>query len=429
MTDQLPHDLEAESSLLGAMIISKDALEKGIDLVEKSDFYVIGHQRIFDAMRDEAINGSGILDAVTLADHLRTKGQLEGVGGAMYLSLLMDVAYNLVTIEAHAEILRSHTKRRAILKAVEAAKFAIHSNADPSEVQSELLTAISDMTSKTKVQGGSLPDLMREEAVKVLGLNAGEMMGESTGIDTIDDYLQGLKDGSMYVIAARPRIGKSTLVDQIATHVGVDGLVFILITEMSPRQRASRHLSSMTGVPLPKLNMGLLSSSQRHMVEDIAQSVKVAPKGVFIESAAGLTANEVRMAVKKLKARHGRPSLVVLDYIQQLKDESPRGTMSERTGEKSLALKDLAIELDCPVIVCSQLNRECDKEKRPPRISDLRASGDIEQDAYAIAFLHRPDPEDPTRVMFLLEKHKNGPEGRVPLKFRPEVFKFEGSRR
>ena len=427
--NSLPHDTEAESALLGAMISSKQALEQAVELLETNQFYLESHRLIFEAMRDEAINGSGVLDVVTLCDHLRSKNQLSRVGGATYVSSLQDCAFNCLTIEAHTGIIKRHHKARSLINSASNAINAINAHQDVDDVQARLMSEISDMTKEQRTKGGSLINLTVEAATKVLSLQRGEVNGLMTGIEALDDYLQGLKDGEMYLIAARPRVGKSTLVDQIAVHGGQKGPVLILITEMSPIQRASRQLSAMTGVPLTHLNMGLLSSSQREMIQDVQCGAKKAPSGVYVESAAGLTAGEARFVAKKFAAHHGKPVLVVLDYIQQLRALDPRAPLYERTGEKSGVMRNMSAELDCPVIVISQLGRECEKEKRPPRISDLRESGKLEEDAYAIGLMHRPDDEVQTKVVFNLAKHRNGGEALIPLTFKPEVFRFEGRSR
>ena len=316
MINHRPHDSDSERTLLGAMINSRDVLSESVDKLESDDFYLESHRLLFAEIKDEAINGSGVLDAVLLSSHLRGKKLLEKVGGSSYISQLMDDAWGLVDASSYIDIIKSHRKARDILDATNRAQFSLNASKNPSEVHSELLSDLSKISTKSKVLGGSLVDLTRMAAEKVLSIHEGATVGLLTGITELDEQLQGLKRGVMYVIAARPRIGKSTLVDQIATHVGKEGPVLILITEMSPRQRAARHLSAMTMTPLTKLNIGLLSSLQRQRVSEIASSVKTAPSGVYIESASGLTAGEVRLTAKKFAARHGEPALIVLDYLQ-----------------------------------------------------------------------------------------------------------------
>ena len=422
-----PHNIEAERSVLGALMVDPEATWR-VDTLRPEHFYREEHRLIFATMADVAQNGSGPLDVVRLTDSLRTSHQLERVGGVGVLQSLVDAMPDVGNVEHYAAIVREMADRRQLLAAAQRTVLAVSSGTTYADSASSLLADLTGMADPTgKVEGGDLGRLARRVAENALVVNRSGVgaCGYLTGLTAVDELLQGLKTG-MYVLAARPATGKSTLADQVAVNVAATSgrPVLILVTEMTPLQRAARQVSAMTGVPLPRIQAGRFTAIEREDVARVARGEMPTPK-VRVESAVGKTAAQVTLAVKRFAAMAGPPALVVVDYLQQLRSVSG-GNSNERTAEKSNRLAEMAQQIDAPVLVCSQLSRDCEKESRAPRLSDLRDSGEIEQDTYAVAFLHRPDRQDQRRVVFILAKHKDGPEGLTTLRFNPDRMRLEG---
>ena len=429
MTDLLhPTDTNTEFALLNALISDPESYWKADGLVSPTDFSQERNGIIFDAIQAGALEGSGPPDETRLASILSDTGQLERVGGRTYLCALITPLPDVVSVAANAERIHEMALRRTIIRVSQRAITEAATGTSSQDVCSSLLSALTDLDAHTARDGGDLAVLATLNATDVrerrrTGVRS---FGVTSGIEPLDALLGGIRPGGLYLIAARPGVGKSSLVDQIAGHVSQTdgGPVFLLVTEMSPRARAYRRLGAITGIPLSRLFAGSLTSAEDELLAQVECHQRSTGPSVLIENASGLTAASVRLSAKRLAARHGTPKLVVVDYLQQLRDANPRASMNERTGEKVGQIRELALELDAPVIACSQLSRESEKEKRAPRLSDLRESGELEQDAHAVIFLHRPNADNPRAIVALVEKNRDGPCGVVPMLFDGPRFAF-----
>lgn len=424
LPDRLPHDLDAERALLGALVVDPSyALWQILELVRPSDLYAPEHRLILEVARDIATNGSGAPDVVTLTHHLSDRGVLQRVGGATYLEQLASALPDVANIAGYADIVVEMARRRRLVEVTQRAQTAaLAGGVEAAEVERDLLAALASHDTR-RVEAAWLEDAMRTEAARVVKLHreGAGALGLLTGLRNLDDVLGGLKN-EYYLVAGRPGSGKSVLLDQIATNAArlTSQHVLVAITEMGVPQRARRQLSAATGIPLPRLSSGRLTPTEAATLERLEAS----PGRVRYVQVAGRTASEVRTLVLRDIAQHGRPSLVVLDYIGQLRDQNPRQTMSERMGEKSAVLRDLAAVENIPVVVAAQLSREVEKEKRPPRLSDLRESGSLEADAYSVVMLHRVEADRLDLVAAIIAKHRDGATASVPLRFDPGHMRF-----
>jgi len=427
-TPPLPTDHETEFALLNALISDPESYWRADGLVSPSDFSEERHGIIFDAIQAGALEGSGPPDETRLASILSDTGQLERIGGRAYLADLLTPLPDVTSVAVFAERVHEMAMRRTIIRVAQRAMSEAATGTSAQDVCGSLLSSLTDLDAHTARDGGDLAVLAALNAADVRERRRSGVrsFGVMSGIEPLDQLLGGIRPGGLYLIAARPRIGKSAFADQIAANVSKTdgGPVFLLITEMSPKARAYRRLSNVTGIPVIRIFSGSLTQAEDDLLAQVERSERSTGPSVLVESASGLTAASVRLAVKRMAARHGKPKLVVVDYLQQLKDANPRASGNERTGEKVGQLRELALEVDAPVIACSQLSRESEKEKRAPRLSDLRESGELEQDAYAVVFLHRPNPENTQAVVALVEKHRDGPCGAVPMWFDGPTFTF-----
>lgn len=409
-------------------MVDPETVWRLVDVLAPEDFYAEPHRIIYALAADLALNGSGPPDVVRMTASLRSSGALARVGGVIYLQTLVDAMPDVGNAPHYAAIVVELSRRRRLLAAAQRVTNDVASGSDSNEAAGRLLGDLLELSAPPKESAaGDLGKLARKVAETSLEIHRRGVgvFGHLTGLDSIDELLQGLKVGS-YILAGRPGTGKSTLADQIAVRVASDTKtpVLVFVTEMSPAQRAARQVSAATGIPLPLIHCGRFTTAQREAVERVARGDVSFPR-VRVESAVGKTAAQVRLSARRFAAAEGKPALIVVDYLQQLADARAGMDINRRTGEKSNQMAWLAQELDVPVLCCSQLSRDNEREKRPPRASDLRESGEIEQDAYAIVFLYQPDVETPERVVCIVAKHKDGPTGKCGLRFRPQYMRFE----
>ncbi|MCZ6662809.1 MAG: replicative DNA helicase [Actinobacteria bacterium] len=425
-----PHSREAEESVLGAVLLSEDAVNEVMDRIHPEDFYVPAHQAIFEGMR-ELFDTSQPIDAVTTSEVLRRKGELEKIGGVAYLTRLVDVVPSTSNIVYYAGIVEEHAKRRELIRAggtVTDVAFDIDEEIASvlDRAEQAVLAVAERRSSQALLEVGPMFNQVLEqiEALEELG---SDLTGLSTGFVDLDKKLAGLQPANLVVIAGRPGMGKSSLALNIATNAASTGEpIAIFSLEMSKEEIVQRILSSVGKVDSMKLRSGQLGPLWQKVV-DAAGKMYKAP--IYIDDSPVVTVTDIRAKARRLKRRRGL-SLVVVDYLQ-LMQASTRENRQQEISEITRNLKNLARELEVPVIAVSQLNRSLEaREDKRPRLSDLRESGSIEQDADVVMFIYRHEyyhPEEQEKrgiAEVIIAKHRAGSTGPIDMTFQPEFTRF-----
>jgi replicative DNA helicase len=436
-----PHSVEAEQSLIGALLLDNQAFDRVADLVTAEDFYRDDHRRIFRHI-SRLIEQNRPADVVTLNESIDASEDKDKTGGAAYLAALSQTTPTALNIRRYAEIVRERAVQRRLAQvATEIAETALApSGKEVGQLLDEAESKIFQIAdSGTRRDQGLLdikPVLARVfDRIDHLHSrdNVSDVTGVPCGFVDLDRKTAGLQPGDLIIVAARPSMGKTALALNIAEHVAVDnGLpVAIFSMEMSAVQLAMRMLSSIARVEQGKLRTGRLNDSEWSQLTDAIGKMHETP--IYIDEGGALTALEVRARARRLKRQYSKLGLVVIDYIQLMAASSQGENRATEISEISRSLKAMAKELDVPVIALSQLNRAVDQRPdRRPVMSDLRDSGAIEQDADVIMFIYRevvykPDLPEEQRgtAEVILGKQRNGPIGTVKLTFRGQYTRFE----
>ncbi len=425
-----PHSREAEESVLGAVLLSEEAVNEVMDRIHPEDFYIPAHQAVFEAMR-ELFNANQAIDAVTVSEELRRRGELEKVGGVAYLTRLVDIVPSTSNIVYYAGIVEEHAKRRELIRAgATITDFAFDIEDEISSVVDRAEQAVLGVAEKRSSQSlyeiGPMFNSILEQ-IELLEQNGSDMIGLATGFIDLDRQISGLKPANLVVVAARPGMGKSSLALGMAINAALDNKsVAIFSLEMSKEELVQRILSTVAKVDSKKLQTGQLGDLWPRVV-DAAGKMYRAP--IFIDDSPVVTVTDIRAKCRRLKRKHGL-SLVVVDYLQ-LMQASNRENRQQEISEITRNLKNLARELEVPIIAASQLNRSLEtREDKRPRLSDLRESGAIEQDADIVMFIYRHEyyhPEDTDKrgiAEIHVAKHRSGPVGWVQMTFQPEFTRF-----
>ena len=433
-----PHSIEAESSVLGGLLLDNTAWDRMGDLLVDGDFYRHEHKLIFAAIGG-LINGSKPADVITVYEQLQTLGKADESGGLVYLNSLAQYVPSASNIRRYAEIVRE----RSILRKLVSASDEIATNAfNP---QGKTVDKILDEAEQkifnigeegTRMKQGfqSMDSLVVEllDRVTEMADNPNDITGVRTGFYEFDKMTSGLQPGDMIVLAARPSMGKTSLAINIAEHVALnEGLpVAVFSMEMGASQLAVRIVGSIGRIDQGHLRTGKLTDEEWPRLTEAIEKLRTV--SLHIDETPGLSTSELRANARRLARQYGRLGLIVVDYLQ-LMSTSMSGDENRATavGEISRGLKMLAKELKCPVIALSQLSRGVERrtDKRP-MMSDLRDSGAIEQDADIIMFIYRDDyynkeSKEPGVAEVIISKHRNGPTGTVKLAFLKPLTKFE----
>jgi replicative DNA helicase len=425
-----PHSREAEESVLGALLLSPHAANEVMDKLVPNDFYVPAHQSIFEAMVS-LYNANQPIDAVTLSEELRRSAELEKVGGLSYLTHLVDVVPTASNVEYYAGIVEEHGLRRSLIKAGSSiTELAFRTDDEVVGVIDRAEQEVLGVAEK-RAGDGMIPvgPLFQEaiEHIEALEANGAEITGLSTGFRDLDKKLAGLQKANLVVIAARPSMGKSALTINIATFVaGTGKVVAIFSLEMAKEEVVQRILSSVGKVESGKLRTGQLGN---HWDRLVAAANRMYKTPIYVDDSSVVTVTDIRAKCRRLKRIKGL-DLVVVDYLQLMQGSSKENRQQE-IAEISRGLKNLARELEVPIIAVSQLNRSVEqREDRRPRLSDLRESGALEQDADVVVFIYRHEyyhPDDIEKrgtAEVIIAKHRAGATGTVEMTFMPDFTRF-----
>ena len=434
-----PHSIEAESSVLGGLLLDNGAWDRVADLLGESDFYRYEHRLVFEAISG-LVNGNRPADVITVFEHLRSLGKAEEVGGLSYLNSLAQYVPSAGNIRRYAEIVRERSILRKLVSASdEIATNAFNPQGRPvasivDEAEQKIFN-IGEQGSRMKRGFQGMDTLVVDllDRVQEMADNPNDVTGVPTGFYDLDRMTAGFQAGDLIVLAARPSMGKTALAINIAENVALqEGLpVAVFTMEMGAAQLAVRIVGSIGRIDQGHLRTGKLTDEEWPRLTEAIEKLRTI--SLHIDESAGLTSSELRANARRLARQCGQLGLIVVDYLQ-LMSGSASGDENRATelGEISRGLKMLAKELKCPVIALSQLNRSV--ETRPdkrPMMSDLRESGAIEQDADIIMFIYRDEYytkdacKEPGIAEVIIAKQRNGPTGVVKLAFLKPITKFE----
>ena len=439
-----PHSVEAEQSLLGALLIDNQAFDRVADLVGGEDFYRDDHRRIWRHIA-RLVEASRPADVVTVAESIEASEDKDKTGGAVYLAALAQNTPSALNVRRYAELVRERAVQRRLAQvATEIAETALApTGRDVAQLLDEAESKIFQIAESgaRKDQGliGISPVLAKVfERIDHLHSqdNPSDITGVPTGFVDIDRMTAGLQPGDLIIVAGRPSMGKTAFALNIAEHVALHpsvGLpVAIFSMEMSSSQLAMRVLSSMAKVDQTKLRTGRLNDEEWSRLTD--EIAKLNEARIHVDETAALNALELRARARRMKREYGKLGLVVVDYLQLMSASAQGENRATEISEISRSLKALAKELDVPVIALSQLSRAVEQRNdRRPLMSDLRESGAIEQDADVILFIYREEVYSPEkeeakgRAEVIIGKQRNGPIGVVPLTFLGRYTRFGNS--
>lgn len=429
-----PQNVDAESSLLGSILIDSEALGRIADKIYAEDFYDGRHGIIYASMI-KLYSAHKPIDLLTLSNELEESKQLKEAGGASYLTELTNSVPTSAHIEHYAEIVtQKSTRRKLITAAGEITKLGFGEESDPEELLSRAEAEIFSVSQgNLKQELSSIESILTEsfDRLDELHKSKSKMRGVPTGFRDLDNVLAGLQPSDLVILAARPAMGKSTLAMNIAHHVSTKEHASVLVfsLEMSKEQLVDRLLAAEAGIDAWNIRTGNLSDSD---FEKLGQAMgTLSEASIFIDDTPMMTVLEMR--TKARREQQKRPlGLVVVDYLQLMSGTMRTGSENrvQEISEISRGLKALARELSVPVLALSQLSRSVEnRHPQIPQLADLRESGSIEQDADVVAFIYREDYYNPETdrehiTDVYIKKHRNGPTGKVELYFSPERMQF-----
>lgn len=435
----MPESLAAEAAVLGSMIIDPSCIGQVVEVAKRGSFYRLEHQLIFDALVHLYQNQHGeAIDGVVLRDELERRQQMEAVGGVAYLTKIVESVPSSANVLYYTQIVADKALlRQLIAAATETLQQAYDQASDVTQILDQAEQRVFAVTEKkVSTSAESLKDLVARAYELIEKREGTHITGLSTGFHELDDLTCGLQPGEMIIVAGRPSMGKTSLALNIAEHIGVVEKIPIAIfsLEMSKHVLAERFLCSQSGIDAQLVRKGMLSTEHYQKLVEACGVLSDAP--IFVDDTSTLTPLELRAKARRLRNLYGIQAIVV-DYLQLM--HLGLGGAESRQQEISTIsryVKGLARELNVPVMVLSQLNRSPEgREGHRPRMSDLRESGSIEQDADLIVLLHRedyyhrgePDYPETNIAELIIAKQRNGPTGTVKLVFRERYTRFENA--
>lgn len=429
-----PQDLDAEVSVLGALMIDKNAVIKVADILEPNDFYHPGHQKIYETII-ELFEHSEPIDILTVSHKLKGKKTFKDIGGTEYLTELLSRVPTSAHIVQYATIVKEKHVRRQIIDASSSINEEAFEHADFDSLLDQVEQRIFSISQKSRPQKfihikEELPAAF-ERLEKLHRGEKGALRGVPTFFTDLDKMLSGFQPSDMIILGARPSVGKTSFALDVARQVALGGYsVGIFSIEMSRDQIVDRIIAGQAQVPLWRLRTGRLNDDLEFALVQQALD-ELSKASIHIIDTPSPTILEMRSAARKLQLEH-KLDFIVIDYIQLIRPRVGNDNMVQQVTEISRSVKALARELNVPVLALSQLSREVDKrDVKIPRLSDLRESGSLEQDADVVLFLYRKDrerndlpDEEQNIVDVIIAKHRNGPVGTVRLRFDAEKVSF-----
>jgi replicative DNA helicase len=435
----LPNNIEAEIALLGALLIDPEAIYKIVDLIKPEDFYKPAHQIIYSTIL-YLFEKREPIDIITTTNRLKEIGEIENIGGPAYLFELINKTPSVTNVINYAKIIKDKKARRDLIQLTyEFQNLAYDENKDCEELIDEVESKIFKVAEKVYPKEFSHISQFLEEAYKrieELHTQDKKIRGISTGFPLLDEYLGGFQKSDLIILASRPSLGKTSLALTFARNIAIseNKPVAIFSLEMSKDQIIDRLLASEAGVSLWRLRTGKLfyegELNELALISDALDRLNQAP--IFIDDTPNLNTIQIRTMSRKLKHQVGDLGLIIIDYLQLLKANRFYDSRVQEITEISRSLKELARELNVPILALSQLSRAPEQRiTQVPKLSDLRDSGSIEQDADVVLFIHRPKesgqilPSNQSDI--IIAKQRNGPLGVVTLYFDPESTSFYSS--
>lgn len=432
----LPHSLDAEKSVLGAILIHNDAFNHAAEVLDSQDFFRDAHRRIFDRMVVLSERGDAI-DFITLKEELARAGDLDEVGGPSYIAALADGVPRSANVEYYARIVKEKSTLRSLIhSANKILSEAYEGEQEPDTLLDEAERSIFSIA-EGRIREGFVPlrDLVQSSfaTIEKLQQSKGAITGVPSGFPDLDEMTTGFHPGDLVVVAARPSMGKTSLVLNMAQHVGTHTSMTVgfFSLEMSKEQLFMRMLTSEARIDAHRFRSGFLSEKDygnlSHALGTLAEA------RVFIDDTASIGVLEMRAKCRRLKAEHGL-DMIIIDYLQLMQGRGRFESRQQEVSAISRSLKGLAKELSCPILALSQLSRAPEgRTDHRPQLSDLRESGAIEQDADLVFFIYRPEvydkeeanPENQGIAEIIIGKQRNGPIGTVKLSFLNQYTRFE----
>ena len=387
-----PQNMEAEQSVLGAMLLDKDAIITALELLRFGDFYREGHRKIFQAIMALSDRGEPV-DLVTLPEELRGQNQLESIGGIGYLTTLANTVPTSANVGYYAQIVREKAVLRSLIStATRIVTRCFEAKEEVDEILDEAERSIFEVSQRSSPQGfASMKEVLKSafDRIDKLWGNKGGVTGVPTGFPDLDNITCGLQNADLIILAARPSMGKTTLALNIAQHIAVNEKlpVAVFSLEMSKEQLVQRILCAQANIDAQRLRRGFLSDEDYPRLTKAAGPLAEAP--LYIDDTPAISVMEVRAKARRLKAEHGLSALFI-DYLQLMRGSERAENRQQEVSAISRSLKALAKELDVPVVALSQLSRSVEqREKKRPVLSDLLESGGIEANADIVAFMYR----------------------------------------
>lgn len=430
---KLPQNIEAEQSVLGAMLIRQEAITETQEILRADDFYREAHRIVYNAI-EELFSNHEAVDLVTLTEQLRKTNNLDKVGGISFVTALANSVPTAANVVYHAKIVKEKAELRRLIDA--ATEIATKAYADEDDVDDIMDDAEKKILAiaANQMRGSFVPIseiiISAIDRVERLYENQGGLTGISTGFSDLDQLTSGLQPSDLVLVAARPSMGKTAFTLNIATYAALhDSSVAFFSLEMSKEQLVQRMICSEGGIDSQRLRTGDLLDEE--WTQLIATADRLSTAKIYIDDTPGITVMELRSKARRLKAEHGL-DLVIIDYLQLMQGRSARSgdNRQQEISEISRSLKALARELGVPVVALSQLSRSVEsRQVKKPMLSDLRESGSLEQDADIVMFLYREDyynqeTENKNITEVIIAKHRNGPIDTVRLFFHKEYTKF-----
>jgi replicative DNA helicase len=431
-----PQSVEAEQSVLGSILIDPDAILKVADFLHETDFYRLQHADIYGAMLALHAQREPI-DLVTLGDELTRREKLDAVGGPAYLATVMNAVPTAVHVEHYGRIVEQKAVLRNLIAAAGRIAAVGYEEANDTAAAIDRAESILFEISQRRTVAGfeTLATLLGQayDRLEYLHEHRGQILGIPTGLAGLDTLLGGLQPSDLIILAARPSVGKTSLALNVALHAAVheQKKVAIFSLEMSREQLALRLLSSETGINPRPLQTGFMEETDWSKIARVMNDMATAK--MWIDDSPTLSVLELRTKARRLEVEQQGLDLVIVDYLQLMQASTPTREPNrvQEVSEISRGLKNLARELKVPVLALSQLSRNVEQRggQGEPRLSDLRESGSLEQDADVVIFLYRADGEpnpdaDVELVRAKVAKHRNGPIGEIPLQFRRKTTRF-----